>query len=181
MVEKGHRPAENQVSRTSGSCTQPSGACSPGRRTRSRPRAVPDRDAVAHHSWREMHQSCMLSTTRTSAAPGRPGRSWCHRCGPRRRGLGEGFHLHPPLHGQARLDGLAGALGVADAVHVGELAAHHAASASRRSRIFRRASKRSMPSNSVPLSAILPVLSMMVGMGRLCAGRSRSRWDRARE
>lgn len=42
-------------------------------------------------------------------------------------GLGQGLDLDPPLHGQARFDGFAGALGVADAVAVGPLLGDHAA------------------------------------------------------
>ena len=37
------------------------------------------------------------------------------------------LHVHPPLQGKPRFDRLAGALGVADGVHVGVLAGHHAA------------------------------------------------------
>ncbi|SLI05423.1 Uncharacterised protein [Mycobacteroides abscessus subsp. abscessus] len=63
IVENGHRPEENQVSRTSGSCTQPSGAVSPGPRHTTSP-SGPYQIGMRwpHHSWREMVQSCMLST-----------------------------------------------------------------------------------------------------------------------
>src|ERR1700712_4235125 len=64
MVENGHIPELNQVSSTSGSCVQPSpGGCSSGPTQRISP-AGPYQTGMRcpHHSCREMHQSCMLST-----------------------------------------------------------------------------------------------------------------------
>ena len=64
-VENGHSPEENQVSSTSASCVQPSpaGGCSSGPTQTTSP-AGPYQTGMRwpHHSWREMHQSCMSST-----------------------------------------------------------------------------------------------------------------------
>src|SRR5664279_28098 len=64
MVENGHSAEENQVSSTSGSCVQPApGGSSLGPTQRTSPSA-PYQTGIRcpHHSCREMHQSCMLST-----------------------------------------------------------------------------------------------------------------------
>ena len=64
-VENGHSPEENQVSSTSSSCRQPSpvGAGSSGPTHTTWP-SGPYQTGMRcpHHNWREMHQSCMLST-----------------------------------------------------------------------------------------------------------------------
>ena len=64
MVEKGHMPEENQVSSTSGSWVQPApGGSSPGPTQRTSPSGEYQTGIrCPHHSCREMHQSCMLST-----------------------------------------------------------------------------------------------------------------------
>ena len=68
IVENGHSAEENQVSRTSGSCSQPSGGVSSGpQQTISRlPSASAGPYQIGmrwpHHSWREIVQSCMSST-----------------------------------------------------------------------------------------------------------------------
>ncbi len=64
-VENGHSPLENQVSSTSSSCRQPSpdgGSSSGPTQTISPSGPYQTGMRWPHHSWREMHQSCMLST-----------------------------------------------------------------------------------------------------------------------
>src|SRR4051795_11818690 len=65
MVENGHSADENQVSSTSSSWRQPSpcGGCSSGPTQTTSP-SGPYQTGIRcpHHSCREMHQSCMLST-----------------------------------------------------------------------------------------------------------------------
>src|SRR5438045_3029916 len=63
MVENGHSADENQVSSTSGSCSHPAGGVSPGPTQTVSP-SGPCQIGIRwpHHNWREMHQSCMLST-----------------------------------------------------------------------------------------------------------------------
>ena len=63
MVENGHSAEENQVSSTSGSCSQPGGGVSSGPRHTICP-SGPCHIGMRwpHHNCREMHQSCMSST-----------------------------------------------------------------------------------------------------------------------
>src|SRR5262249_58031777 len=63
-VENGHSAEENQVSSTSGSCSQPSPGGSSSGPTHVTLSFGPYQTGIRcpHHSCREMHQSCMLST-----------------------------------------------------------------------------------------------------------------------
>ena len=130
MVENGHMPEENQVSSTSGSWVQPSpGGSSSGPTQRISP-SGPYQTGIRwpHHSCREMHQSCMLSTQskylggqlrrvdlRPTVADRVAGR------------LGQRFHLHEPLGGQPRFDHVVGPRAVPDGVDVRDLLGDDAA------------------------------------------------------
>ncbi|CPA44052.1 Uncharacterised protein [Mycobacterium tuberculosis] len=62
-MENGHSADENQVSSTSGSCSQPCGGVSSGPTHTCSP-SGPYQIGIRcpHQSCREMHQSCMSST-----------------------------------------------------------------------------------------------------------------------
>ena len=103
---------------------------------------------------------------RTSAAPGwrvNHGVAVAHRV---TGGLGQRLDLDPPLQRQPRLDRLhrcaRSARRCAGRVASPRRCGPASASASR---TLTRASKRSMPSNSVPVSAIRPLVSMIDGIG----------------
>ena len=170
-VENGHSPEENQVSRTSSSCVQPAGGSSSGPRQTTSP-AGPYQTGMRwpHHSWREMHQSYMLSTQANQRGSSSFGWTTTR---PSRTASPAAFASGPTLTNHC-IDSR-GSIGSCGArwlwptlCRYGRFSATIRPCARSASRTATRASNRSMPSNSVPVPVMTPLSSMIDGIGRPC-------------
>ena len=116
------------MSSTSSSCRQPSpvGASSSGPTQTVSP-SGPYQTGIRcpHHSWREMHQSCMLSTQAKYRLASSAGSIRDPTVADRvAGGLGQRAGLHEPLQAQPRLDRGPAPGAVPDRVHVRPLLGH---------------------------------------------------------
>ena len=158
------------MSSTSGSCSQPSGGVSSGPDAhRLAVGAVPDRDAVAPPQL--AGDAPVVHVVDPGEPAGLQAGRVNHGVAVANRvagGLGQRLDLDPPLQRQPRLDGSPLRSECPTLCRYGRFSATMRPCSASASRTLTRASKRSRPSNSVPVSAIRPLVSMIVGIGRLC-------------